>query len=51
MKSQTIKNNKYLAVTMYRRREREEKLKSQLTAFLFCLCIGCGVLYLAIASL
>lgn len=51
MKSQTIKNNKYIAVTMYRRREREEKLKSQLMAFFFCLTMSCGVIYLIISSI
>ncbi len=51
MKSQTIKNNKYIAVTMYRRRQRETKLKSQLAVFFFFLFIGCGALYLIIASI
>lgn len=51
MKSQTIKNDKYIAVTMYRRREKEEKLKSQLAAFFFCLLMGCGILYLIISSI
>lgn len=51
MKSQTIKNDKYIAVTMYRRREREEKLKSQIAAFLFCILISCGILYLIISSI
>lgn len=51
MKSQTIKNDKYIAVTMYRRREREEKLKSQIAAFLFCMLMSCGILYLIISSI
>jgi hypothetical protein len=51
MKSQAIKNSKYMAVTMYRRRERTKKLKSQLTTFFFCLGVLCTSLYLIIASM
>lgn len=51
MKTQAIKNNKYIAVTMYRRREKIKQLKSQLATFFFCISVFCTIIYLVISSL
>ncbi len=51
MKSQAIKNDKLIAVTMYRRREKMKKLKSQLATFFFCISVGCAALFLTISSM
>lgn len=49
MKAQTVKYDKYMAISAYRRREREKRLQAQLVSFFLSLLTACGILILAIS--
>ncbi len=51
MKTQTVKYDKYMALSAFRRREREKRLQAQLLGFFLSLFTACGILVLIISSI
>lgn len=50
MTTQYTKNNKYMAVCNYRRREKKYRLKGRLITFFSLLSIICTCIYIIISS-